>query len=73
MTKQILEYKERVPAMGMRGIVELSRRSETRSRRTVGEAEDMLEDFDDSGEDDNVLIETELLGGGPDDDLDKWM
>jgi hypothetical protein len=73
MTKRILEYKERVAAMGMRGVVELSRRSETMSRRTAGEAEGMLEDSDDSGEDDNVPIETELLGGGPDDDLDEWV
>jgi hypothetical protein len=42
-------------------------------RRTVGEAEGTLKDSDDSGEYDNIPIETELLGGGPDDDLDEWV
>jgi Family of unknown function (DUF6589) len=71
-TKRILEYKERVAAMGIRGVVELSRRSESMSRRPASDAEGSNEDSDDSGEDDNVPIETESLRGGPEDDLDEW-
>jgi hypothetical protein len=73
LTKRISEYKERVAQMGIRGVVELSRRSESMSQRPAGDAEGPNGEDDDSGEDDNVPIETQPLREGPEDDQEEWV
>jgi len=68
-TKRLAEYKEKVVAMGIRGVVELQRQSAIRSmadEQGGGQEEE-------EAEEDDVPIETELFGGLGDDRDETWL
>jgi len=66
-TTRLMEYKAKVAAMGIRGVVELQNQAEgaTQHQEQEGELEE--------GDDGEIPIEIELLGGATEDPEESWL